>query len=70
MWKTLKQIVVTGIMAEPPPAADETARFASRLQDAILNQLGRALTIRHVAAGSCNGCELEIHAVDNAYYNL
>jgi hypothetical protein len=70
MWKTLKQIVVTGIMAEPPPASDETARFASPLQDAILNQLGRALTIRHVAAGSCNGCELEIHAVNNACYNL
>jgi Ni,Fe-hydrogenase III small subunit len=70
MWKTLKQIAITGIKTEPPPAADEALRLASRLQDEILAQLGRALTIRHVDAGSCNGCELEIHAVNNVYYNL
>jgi Ni,Fe-hydrogenase III small subunit len=70
MWKTLRQIAATGIRTEPPPAADEALRIASRLQGAILDQLGRALTIRHVDAGSCNGCELEIHAVNNAYYNL
>ena len=62
MWKAFKQIVVTGIKPELPPVADETVRVASRLQDAILKQLGRALTIRHVDAGSYNGCELEIHA--------
>ena len=42
----------------------------SRLHESILRTLGRALTIRHVDAGSCNGCELEIHALDNPYYNL
>jgi Ni,Fe-hydrogenase III small subunit len=42
----------------------------ARLQRRILHTLGRALTIRHVDAGSCNGCELEIHAVGNPYYNL
>jgi Ni,Fe-hydrogenase III small subunit len=42
----------------------------ARLQEAILRTLGRALTIRHVDAGSCNGCELEIQALTNPYYNL
>ena len=36
----------------------------------ILRHIGRALAIRHVDAGSCNGCELEIHALNNAYYNI
>ena len=40
------------------------------LQEKLLRTLGRALTIRHVDAGSCNGCELEIHALGNPYYNL
>jgi Ni,Fe-hydrogenase III small subunit len=44
--------------------------LVARLQERILRTLGRALTIRHVDAGSCNGCELEIHALANPYYNL
>jgi Ni,Fe-hydrogenase III small subunit len=43
---------------------------AQRLSDAVARQLGRALVIRHIDAGSCNGCELEIHALSNPYYNL
>ena len=70
MLHILKQIAVTGIKSEPPPApADEIAGVA-RLQEDILRILGRALTIRHVDAGSCNGCELEIHALSNPYYNI
>ena len=42
----------------------------ARLREEVLRRLGRALTIRHVDAGSCNGCELEIHALGNPYYNL
>ena len=42
----------------------------ARLQQDILRTLGRALTIRHVDAGSCNGCELEAHALVNPYYNI
>ena len=49
--------------------ADEDV-VAARLQEEILRTLGRALTIRHVDAGSCNGCELEIHALMNPYYNI
>ena len=40
------------------------------LESRIRTVLGRALCIRHVDAGSCNGCELEIHALNNAFYNL
>ncbi|TRZ99066.1 MAG: NADH-quinone oxidoreductase subunit NuoB, partial [Rhodocyclaceae bacterium] len=43
---------------------------AQRLEKAMLDTLGRALVIRHIDAGSCNGCELEIHALGNPYYNL
>ena len=42
----------------------------ARLQEKVLRTLGRALTIRQVDAGSCNGCELEIHALGNPYYNI
>jgi len=71
MQKILLQIARTGTISEPPPAANESLRqIAGRLNDEVLKLLGRALTIRHVDAGSCNGCELEIHAVNNPYYNL
>ncbi len=71
MQKILFQIARTGIISERAPAADESLRrIAGRLNDAVLKRLGRALAIRHVDAGSCNGCELEIHALNNPYYNL
>jgi len=71
MYQLLKQIVTTGIVTEPPPAADETLRVtAERLKGAALRWFQGALTIRHVDAGSCNGCELEIHALNNPHYNL
>ena len=71
MFPMLRQILRAGLVSEPPPAADESLRVTSeRLSTAISKQLGRALVIRHVDAGSCNGCELEIHALANPYYNL
>ena len=71
MQKILLQIARTGIVSEPPPPADESLRQVSgRLNNEVLKFLGRALAIRHVDAGSCNGCELEIHGVNNPYYNL
>jgi Ni,Fe-hydrogenase III small subunit len=70
MLQVLLQIARTGIKTESRPSpADETVVVA-RLQRNILRTLGRALTIRQVDAGSCNGCELEIHALGNPYYNL
>ena len=71
MWKILRQIGRTGIRSEAAPGYDDTLRVeAERIQRDLLATLGRALAIRHVDAGSCNGCELEIHALDNPYYNL
>ena len=70
MLTILRQIARTGIKSEtaPEPAAQDIV--VARLQAEILRTLGRALTIRQVDAGSCNGCELEIHALGNPYYNI
>jgi len=71
MWKIARQIVHAGIRTEAAPDIDETMRVAAeRIQRELLDTLGQALAIRHVDAGSCNGCELEIHALDNPYYNV
>jgi Ni,Fe-hydrogenase III small subunit len=70
MWKALRKIGRVGIVTESPPLADEELRLRAALQDRILDVLGRALCIRAVDAGSCNGCELEIHALNNPIYNL
>ena len=70
MLKTLKQIGRVGVVTEPSPAAELSWRVREALGADILRILGRALCIRHVDAGSCNGCELEIHALTNPYYNL
>ena len=70
MFDVLDRIRRTGIVSEPLPAADDVHREGERLQASLLAVLGRALSLRHVDAGSCNGCELEIHALNNPYYNL
>jgi len=71
MWSIVKQIARTGIRTEARPVASDALRVeAARIQREILDILGRALTIRQVDAGSCNGCELEIHALNNPYYNI
>ncbi len=70
MLKTLRQIGRIGIITEPWPGGDEALRQADALQARILGILGRALCIRAIDAGSCNGCELEIHALNNPLYNI
>ena len=71
MIAVLKRIFRTGIVTEPPvEAGDAMKREVERLGDEVLAILGRALTIREVDAGSCNACELEIHALNNPYYNI
>jgi len=67
---TLKQILKVGIVTEPPPAPADELRVREQLHGEVLRIVGRALCIRQVDAGSCNGCELEIHALNNPYYNL
>ena len=71
MWRTIKLIARNGIRTEALPEPDDALRSAAeRLHGEIVGILGRALAIRQVDAGSCNGCELEIHALNNPYYNL
>lgn len=71
VWKVLRQIGRVGTVSEPAPdIGDENALEASRIQHELLSILGQALTIREVDTGSCNGCELEINALGNPYYNL
>jgi Ni,Fe-hydrogenase III small subunit len=58
-------------LTEPrPPEDPELAALAAQLDQAARRRLGRSLSIREVDAGSCNGCELEIHALNNAFYDL
>ena len=70
MLKTLNRICRVGIVTEAAPSADEALRLRDAFQGKLRDILGRALCIRHVDAGSCNGCELEIHALNNAFYDL
>jgi Ni,Fe-hydrogenase III small subunit len=66
MFDVISRMIRTGILTEPSTPEHPIAT----LQKEIHSVLGRALCIRHVDAGSCNGCELEIHALNNPYYNL
>lgn len=70
MLKILRIIARSGLRTEPLPSADAARLPEQRLHADLRKLLGRALCIRQVDAGSCNGCELEIHALGNAYYNL
>ncbi|HYE50253.1 MAG TPA: NADH-quinone oxidoreductase subunit NuoB [Azospirillaceae bacterium] len=56
--------------AAPVPPAEGVEALAARLDAAARRRLGRSLAIRQVDAGSCNGCELEIHALNNPLYDL
>src|SRR5438874_12579231 len=57
-------------LTEAPPAPEEAIELAASVNRAARRRLGRSLSIREVDAGSCNGCELEIHALNNAFYDL
>lgn len=71
MIRILRQIFRTGIVTEqlPPEMEAEIRETGERLHEAIRKRFRRSLTIRQVDAGSCNGCELEIHAINNPIYN-
>jgi Ni,Fe-hydrogenase III small subunit len=72
MRRTLLESFTHGPLTEPPPGPDEAAlaELARNVDRAARARLGRSLSIREVDAGSCNGCELEIHALNNAFYDL
>jgi Ni,Fe-hydrogenase III small subunit len=69
--RILKQIFHTGVVTEPiPPVTDpELQKIGVRLEEVIRRRFRRSLTIRQIDAGSCNGCELEIHAMNNPFYD-
>ncbi|MFV0279527.1 MAG: NADH-quinone oxidoreductase subunit B family protein [Rhodoblastus sp.] len=72
----MRNLILQGFLrkplTEPAPQTDEARLqdLASRLTSRAREKLGRSLSIRAVDAGSCNGCELEMHALSNAYYDL
>ena len=72
MRRMLFKSLVHGSLTEAAPAADDAAlaELADRVKEAARSRLGRTLSIREVDAGSCNGCELEIHALNNIVYDL
>ena len=72
MRRLLFKNLVRKPVTDPAPDADDAAlaELAQRLDRAAHRRLGRSLAIREVDAGSCNGCELEIHALSNAFYDL
>jgi Ni,Fe-hydrogenase III small subunit len=72
MRRTLLESMTHGALTEEAPAPDDAAlaELAQSVNRAARARLGRSLSIRHVDAGSCNGCELELHALANAFYDL
>jgi Ni,Fe-hydrogenase III small subunit len=72
MSRLLSQSLLRAPVTEPAPPADEAAlaELGRALAGRARARLGRSLAVRQVDAGSCNGCELEIHALENAWYDL
>jgi Ni,Fe-hydrogenase III small subunit len=72
MRRTLFEGLARSPLTEPPPPPDNSAlaELAANVDRVARRRLGRSLSIRAVDAGSCNGCELEIHALNNAFYDL
>jgi Ni,Fe-hydrogenase III small subunit len=72
MRRTIFEGLSHRALTEPPPVADDgaLAELAASVERSARRRLGRSLAIREVDAGSCNGCELEIHALNNAFYDL
>ena len=72
MFRILKQGLRTGVVTEAVEPADAAGldRLGVELRRTVHARFGRSLAIRQVDAGSCNGCELEIHALNNPYHDI
>jgi Ni,Fe-hydrogenase III small subunit len=72
MRRTLFESLTHGPLTESAPRPDDAAlaELATAVENSARRRLGRGLALRQVDAGSCNGCELEIHALSNAFYDL
>jgi Ni,Fe-hydrogenase III small subunit len=72
----MRRRLIKNLLSEPctealgPAAAEDLEALGATLRGALARRLGRSLAIRAVDAGSCNGCELEIHALNNAFYDI
>ncbi|MDQ6994672.1 MAG: NADH-quinone oxidoreductase subunit NuoB [Mariprofundaceae bacterium] len=70
MLRIMRQIIKVGSITEPLPTADGFEQLGAQLKAKIKQRFQGSLAIRFVDAGSCNGCELEVHAANNAYYDI
>ncbi|NTG30047.1 NADH-quinone oxidoreductase subunit B family protein [Agrobacterium rhizogenes] len=72
MRKLLFESLIRPPLTEPAPSPSDTAveELTASIDEAARRRLGRSLSIRAVDAGSCNGCELEMHALSNAFYDI
>ncbi len=72
MLRILDRIRRIGVVTETPPDADDTTlqQVGIEVRRVVEARYGGSLAIRQVDAGSCNGCELEIHALDNPYHDI
>lgn len=70
MRRLMLEGLLGGPLTEAGPEEAELAALAAGLEAGARARLGRSLAIRQVDAGSCNGCELEIHALGNPFHDL
>jgi len=70
MLQIFNKIFATGLLTEPLPPPPEIVRLGTALQQEVAARFRTSLAIRMVDAGSCNGCELEMHAVNNSFYDI
>ena len=70
MLRILAKIRRTGVITEPPPRDAELDQLGAQLKRQVDARFRGSLAIRQVDAGSCNGCELEIHALNNPYHDI
>ncbi len=70
MLRQLYKIGRVGIVTEALVRDDDFELLGEQTRRAIARRFGGSLAIREVDAGSCNGCELEIHALGNAYHDI
>jgi len=70
MQRILNRVWRTGVVTETAPRDDELELLGREVKRRIERRFRGSLAIRQVDAGSCNGCELEIHALNNPYYDI
>jgi len=72
MFRILSKIARTGLITEPPPVIEDAGleQLGIEVRNRVEAHFAGSLAIRMLDAGSCNGCELEIHALNNAYYDI